>query len=56
MDHRAAWEDLVELVAFCGRYGHFAPPASLRADLRYLRAYAEAVARMIEQEVPAKWR
>lgn len=50
MDHRGAWEDLVELVAFCGRYGGFAPPFSLGADLRYLRAYALALGRFIEQE------
>ena len=50
MDHGEIWRQVIELVAFCGRYGSFAPPWSLEADLRYLRAYAEAIGGFIEQE------
>lgn len=50
MDHLEVWQRQVELVAFCGRYGGFPPPHSLDCDLRYLRAYADAVAEFIDQE------
>jgi len=40
----------MKLLAFCGRYGGFAPPFSLEADLSYLRAYAEEVGAMLESE------
>lgn len=43
----------MKLIAFCGRYGNFAPPFSLAADVRYLREYAEAVGALIEEETRA---
>ncbi len=50
MDHLEVWQRQVELVAFCGKYGGFPPPFSLGCDLRYLRAYADAVGMFLEQE------
>lgn len=50
MDHREVYEDILELVAFCGRYGGFGPPFSLAADLNYVQAYAKVLGRFIEQE------
>lgn len=50
MNHEAHYIALMKLIAFCGRYGNFAPPFSLDADLRYLTAYADGVSDLLEEE------
>lgn len=43
---------MFKLLAFCGRYGGFAPPWSLEADVYWLHGYAKGVAALLKAEAP----